>query len=87
MNRGVIQITKSELQEVLNSFSNTQQNSPLFSRLNVAAIQPDEQLSIQLSENEVETLLDNLGISENDEDPSKASARGKISEFLKTLRS
>lgn len=87
MKRGVINLRQGEAIVALGTFTSAQQQSPLYNKLVVVSqVAQDEKLPLQLSEEEVELLLDNIGIPIEEESPDMTSLRTKLRTFLQYLR-
>ena len=86
MKRGVIQLTKAEAYEVLKLFLQSQQQSSLYTRLESAQNSDSDIIDLHVSEEELEVLLDNVGIPESDEPIERGNLRKKVREYLNTLR-
>ncbi len=79
MRRGFLQFTPSEL-NLLSDF--LLQNSPLSQKLQTNNLDSKESIPVELSSEEVETLLDSLPIPSSAENPELKFTRSKLSEFL-----
>lgn len=86
MQRGVITISREESQELLNLIPEAQNQTPLFNKVNAATMTQDAEVGLQLSEEEAEIILDNVGIPESMEPAQRSSLRSKMQQFLMRLR-
>jgi hypothetical protein len=90
MQRGVIQITKNELQEIyVHTNLELYEGKPLKAKLIAAGNSTTEPINIEVSEDEVEAILDNIIIpSEKDNEFTltlKKKLQDKMGEFRALL--
>jgi hypothetical protein len=81
MKRGVLDLTKSEVNSLLPLFLG--QDSVMVDKLQASNLQEGEDIQVQFSEEEAEEIIDAIGIVE---DSLLKSARTKVSTFLSDLR-
>ncbi len=85
MQRGELTLDKLEANHLFRLYSVPQnQNTPLFNKLHNASKYAEEQVTVELSEQEVETLLDALAAPGENEVAD--SARAKLRSFYSILR-
>jgi len=88
MQRGVIQITKKEVQEIYRTFDLTQHEGlALKSKLIAAGNSTAELINIELSEDEVEAILDNIIIPSKTDNENTISLRKKLQNKMAEFRS
>lgn len=88
MQRGVLLLTKGELEEIFKKVDVTRYTgSLLHSKLSTAKSANQAEVNLELSEDELETLLDDLDIPNPDTDSQDLmSTRNKISLMLSGFR-
>lgn len=86
MKRGVLQITIDEASAAVETVPATQQSQPLYHKLVSARQQSGDVVQVQLSEEEAEVILDNVGVPMEGERESKQTLRNKVQAFLMKLR-
>lgn len=87
MQRGILELTPTEVSEVFKYFDITKyEGFPLEVKLTAAKESSDEIITIELSENEVEAILDSVALpTDNDTDATK-SLRMKAQSLLYQFR-
>lgn len=86
MRRGVIQLTKKEAKEAFRLIEASRNNNLLLQKLISAKNQQDEDVRIQMNEEDLEILLDCVGIPTDQEPDERKSLRIKSHRFLQKLR-
>lgn len=87
MQRGILQVTQSEVTEIFKYFDLTPyKDYPLEIKLVAAKASQDELISIELSENEVEAILDSVAIPEESHSEATVSLRNKSRELITKFR-
>ncbi len=84
MERGVIQLTSAQMSLVRQLMEDAGQPSALMQKF--LSTNEHDQISIQLSEDEVETILDLLPMPASDEPNSLTTVRTQFLDFLSLLR-
>jgi hypothetical protein len=85
MQRGSITITRQEAKEAL-KFVGDKKEYPIYAKLESAGNDANELVSVMLSEDELEDLLDEIGLPEEGEPEERNTLRRKLREFLVSLR-
>lgn len=86
MQRGVLTLTKDELTQLLTILDiNIFSPSQLFEKLNSASQSTEENIQIFLSEDEIEKILDQIGVPYSDNNILN-SALSKISSLMESFR-
>ncbi len=86
MLRGVITITKEELQEASNCIKVNFIGTPLESKVNAAIAVNMEPVELQLSDLEVEQMLDCMGAPMMNDPESKKKLRCSLQTFIAKLK-
>lgn len=86
MKRGILQLSKKEGLEAFALIPQSQINSSLYNKLSSVENQTTDIVQIQVSEEELEVILDNIGIPINTESIEKTSLRDNVNRFLIQLR-
>lgn len=86
MKRGLINLLHLEIQQALNYITKNEENKLLISKLE-AGLKNGQQTQVQVSEEELEILMDNLPIPKQGEDQALNNLRTKVQMFLSKLRS
>lgn len=87
MKRGILKINKLEGAEALNSMPQNRENTPLYQKFKAVQNGSSDFVDVQVSEEELEILLDDIGIPVDGEPLEKQSLRTKVQSFLSELRS
>jgi hypothetical protein len=92
MKRGIIEITKSELNELVNQFPmELIKHSQLEVKI-ISAIESSKQyldtdpIRLQISEEELETLLDEIGVVSEDDSEAMKSLRKTMQSRIQEMR-
>jgi len=86
MRRGVITLTKREIQEALRLVEASRESTALFQKLNVVRLKDEDEIKLQTSEEELEILLDSVGIPTKEEPEERKSLRLKVKRYLLAFR-
>jgi len=86
MRRGVITLTKREIQEALRLVEASRESTALFQKLNVVRLKDEDEIKLQTSEEELEILLDSVGIPTEEEPEERKSLRLKVKRYLLAFR-
>ncbi|PKN02716.1 hypothetical protein CVU76_01630 [Candidatus Dojkabacteria bacterium HGW-Dojkabacteria-1] len=89
MHRGMLYLTNEETRALLGNVDlNKYQGTPLFNKLSCLIENPDhmEDCKVLLSEEEVETILDEIGFVDETENPQLAYAVKKVMELMSSFR-
>jgi len=88
MQRGVLQITAKEISEIYKTLDLTDhEGSALKVKLQAAADSMSEIIDIELSEDEVEAILDAIIIPSQSDNENTLSLKKKLQEKMKEFRS
>lgn len=85
MQRGSINLRREEAQEAF-KFVQEEKGMPIYSKFESASNSSESEVSVMLSEDELENLLDEIGLPEEGEPEARNSLRRKLREFLVSLR-
>jgi hypothetical protein len=86
MRRGVIHLTKNELREAFRLTEASRNHTLLLQKLTNAKNKPEDEAPLQVTEEDLEMLLDCVGIPTVEEPEERKSLRMKIHVFLRKLR-
>lgn len=87
MQRGILELTREELFEVFKYFDlEGQKGKPLETKLSVANSSEEPSVTIELSEDEVELILDSVAIPTGEDNDHTASLRTKAQGLLSQFR-
>ena len=86
MLRGVISLTKEEVEEALETAKKYLNHTQLENKLISALKQNKQNLQVQMSEQEVEQLIDNMDAPSLDEIEAKKRLRKSLQEFILHLK-
>ncbi len=86
MLRGVITITKEESDEALDWVHKYLADTPLESKLIAATGHNQDEIELQLSEQEVEQLLDNMDAPSPEDSAAKKNLRKALQTFMVKLK-
>jgi len=87
MKRGIIILPKLEIQQALQHIDQGPATLLLYGKFNAAISDPNEEVNIQISEEELEVLMDKLPPPSSEAPLGLNSLRLSISQFLVRLRS
>ena len=79
-------MTKTEASEMLKLTVQAQQKTPMYQKLHTTTKQDSHEIKLQVSEEELEMMLDNIGIPTEEEPESRKTLRSKVKDFLIKLR-
>ena len=85
----MLYLTNEETRALLNSFDlNKYQGTPLFNKLSCLSVNPDhmEDCRVLLSEDEIEIIMDEIGLVDETENPQLSYAIKKIMELMYSFR-
>ncbi len=86
MNRGVLQLEQIESEELLKNMDlDRHQGTPLFSKLTALSNETSD-YKILLSEDELETIMDEIGPVDESINPQLSHAMQKIMELMTSFR-
>lgn len=86
MKRGVIILTSEELKSALGTFQRDNYESQLFLKMSSAFDQNQAENKVEVSEEELEFLMDNIGAPTPEEPRPLKSLRVRLQQFLYKLR-
>jgi len=86
MLRGVITLTSEEAEEALKTLPESQKQRPIYYKITAGLEPAPSEVRLQVSEDELEMLMDNLGIPIPTETEAKKSLRIKLQNFLVKLK-
>ena len=89
MHRGILYLTNEEARALLDKFDiNKHQDTPLFNKLSYLSVNPNpmEGCKVLLSEEEIETILDEIGLVDKTENPHLSYAVEKIMKLMYSFR-
>ncbi len=86
MKRGVILLTPEELKAALHIVPQENYGQPLFLKLSSAFDLNQEENKVEVSEDELEFLMDYIGAPTEEETRGKKSLRVRLQQFLYKLR-
>jgi hypothetical protein len=82
MNRGVLKLINTEAEELLKNFNTTNfQGTPLANKLGSINLNKPE-IEILLSEDEAESIVDQIGMVDPSSNPNLSSAINKVMELI-----
>lgn len=89
MNRGVLKLINTEAEELLKNFNTTNyttnfQGTPLANKLGSINLNKPE-IEILLSEDEAESILDQIGMVDPSSNPNLSSAINKVMELIRSF--
>lgn len=89
MQRGIVVLTKAELQAIINEIDLSRyEGTPFRAKVEAGLLTQDSvsNISLEVSEEEVEIMLDAIVIPTPGEDPTVTSARSKLQQRIASFR-
>lgn len=89
MQRGIVVLTKAELQAIVNEIDLSHyEGTPFRAKVEAGLLTKDmtSNISLEVSEEEVEIMLDAIVIPTSGEDPIVTSARSKLQQRMASFR-
>ena len=86
MLRGVMTLSKEEIVEAIAVIKAQYSDAPLYHKLDSSTQASESEVGVQVSNEELEILLDNIGVPSENESEAMRSLRVKVQEFLAKLR-
>ncbi|MBI4129775.1 hypothetical protein HY468_00510 [Candidatus Roizmanbacteria bacterium] len=86
MNRGILSLNQEEIQLISTQCSTTPAMKLFCNKLSSFQPKTTESVTIEISEEEVNTILDALGAPEPQEQSNKTTLRAKLLQFLMSSR-
>ena len=79
-------LSQPEIVEAIAIIKSQYSNTPLFHKLTSSTQGSKAEVGVQVSNEELEILLDNIGVPSDTESEARRSLRVKVQEFLAKLR-
>lgn len=86
MLRGIMTLSQQEIVEAIAIIKEQYSDTPLYHKLTSSTQSSEAEVGVQVSNEELEILLDNIGVPSDSESDARKSLRLRVQDFLAKLR-